>query len=1025
MPNCKFYQPTLVNISMTQSKTDHHDPAGSNWRRWDPHIHSPGTTFADQFGGEGSWDEYIERINSATPKIEALGVTDYFRLDGYKRVLEQKRNGKLSGAKFIFPNVELRYGIGSPKGSPINFHLLVSPDDPNHIDRVEDFLQSLTFKAGPNNESFRCTASSIRRLGRIHTNNDNLEDEAAFREGANQFKVNPDEFLSLWADNRWMQVNVLVAVPASSRDGTASLQGDDALAAMRQKLERMSHVIFSSRLSDRKFWLGEGVVSLENIKSTYDGPKPCIHGCDAHSLEEVGQPDLDRYTWIKGDPCFETLRQICIEPKDRVIVASAPPGAALASHTVTAITMENAPWFLTSKIQLNSGLVGIIGARGSGKTALADMIAAGGNSLSKHLTKTSFVKRATQPVNLLGDAAVTLHWADGSETKVDLSKAEYSNDFEPERIQYLSQQFVEQLCSAEGATESLIAEIERVIFNAHPQADRLMADTFSELLEIKASSGRQRRIEYERAIAQAGAKMKAQRDLKDRAKVAHSTKATLTAQNQQDKNALEGLVSKQAEQHSIDFQKVAAAASEVGSKVEAVHRRLAALETLMQEVTAFQTIGADQELDDLKHRHGSTELEDKAWANFKLKYEGDATQEIANAKSANGKLLKNFSGDAAEIKNVRTHLLETLDKGANPSFLPRGVDDLNGLSLALLQAEEERLRNLMELDEDKAKRHKRLSDKMAETVTKIVKLDKTILEAESADAEIKRLLTDRNQSYIGVFEGIIDEEQQLRDLYSPVGDRLEGASGALSKLMFSINRFVDLENWASVGEELIDARATGDFKGKGSLAKVAEQILLPAWQSGDAKEAAEAMMKFRKDYDPIFRQAAKIDKNDKDAYAEWANRISTWLYDTSHITVSYGLQYEGVEIETLSPGTRGIVLLLLYLAIDTDDDRPLLIDQPEENLDPKSIYDELVVLFRNAKLRRQIIIVTHNANLVVNTDADQVIVADCGPLKGGQLPEIHYTSGSLENRQIREMVCQILEGGEQAFRERARRLRID
>ena len=110
-----------------------------------------------------------------------------------------------------------------------------------------------------------------------------------------------------------------------------------------------------------------------------------------------------------------------------------------------------------------------------------------------------------------------------------------------------------------------------------------------------------------------------------------------------------------------------------------------------------------------------------------------------------------------------------------------------------------------------------------------------------------------------------------------------------------------------------------------------------------------------------------------------------------------GVQYEGVDIEQLSPGTRGIVLLLLYLAIDRDDDRPLIIDQPEENLDPKSIFDELVERFRRAKLRRQIIIVTHNANLVVNADADQVIIATCGPHRPGELPEISYESGGLEN----------------------------
>ena len=136
------------------------------------------------------------------------------------------------------------------------------------------------------------------------------------------------------------------------------------------------------------------------------------------------------------------------------------------------------------------------------------------------------------------------------------------------------------------------------------------------------------------------------------------------------------------------------------------------------------------------------------------------------------------------------------------------------------------------------------------------------------------------------------------------------------------------------------------------------------------------------------------------------------------------IQYDGVDIERLSQGTRGIVLLLLYLAIDEEDDRPLVIDQPEESLDPQSIFDELVTRFRSAKKRRQIIIVTHNANLVVNTDADQVIVATVGRHRPGELPQIQYESGGLENPEIRKRVCDILEGGERAFKARAKRLRL-
>jgi hypothetical protein len=102
----------------------------------------------------------------------------------------------------------------------------------------------------------------------------------------------------------------------------------------------------------------------------------------------------------------------------------------------------------------------------------------------------------------------------------------------------------------------------------------------------------------------------------------------------------------------------------------------------------------------------------------------------------------------------------------------------------------------------------------------------------------------------------------------------------------------------------------------------------------------------------------------------------------------------------------------------------LIIDQPEENLDPKSVFDELVPLFITAKTKRQVIMVTHNANLVINTDADQIIIADATAHPAHGLPVINYVAGGLEDATIRKAVCDILEGGEDAFRERARRLRV-
>ena len=184
------------------------------------------------------------------------------------------------------------------------------------------------------------------------------------------------------------------------------------------------------------------------------------------------------------------------------------------------------------------------------------------------------------------------------------------------------------------------------------------------------------------------------------------------------------------------------------------------------------------------------------------------------------------------------------------------------------------------------------------------------------------------------------------------------------------------------------------------------------------------MAGFRGAHQAELLDLSEVPKSQQADYRLWLRRFAKWLYGTSHIEISYSIDYEGVGIQKLSPGTRGIVLLLLYLALDEADDRPLIIDQPEENLDPKSVFDELVELFIAAKNIRQVILVTHNANLVVNTDADQVIVAFAGNHMPGQLPPIRYLCGGLESAEMRRYVCDILEGGEHALKERARRLRV-
>ena len=156
----------------------------------------------------------------------------------------------------------------------------------------------------------------------------------------------------------------------------------------------------------------------------------------------------------------------------------------------------------------------------------------------------------------------------------------------------------------------------------------------------------------------------------------------------------------------------------------------------------------------------------------------------------------------------------------------------------------------------------------------------------------------------------------------------------------------------------------------------------------EPEDVAEAMEKFRQEFYGELQKALRR-LPDEGPKRSRIQEVAAWLFDTSHIKVQYGITYEGTPIERLSPGTRGIVLLLMYLALDTQDRRPLFIDQPEENLDPHSVNSELVPHFRSAKQRRQVVMVTHNANLVVNTDADQVIIATSEPSGDGGLPNDH------------------------------------
>ena len=137
-----------------------------------------------------------------------------------------------------------------------------------------------------------------------------------------------------------------------------------------------------------------------------------------------------------------------------------------------------------------------------------------------------------------------------------------------------------------------------------------------------------------------------------------------------------------------------------------------------------------------------------------------------------------------------------------------------------------------------------------------------------------------------------------------------------------------------------------------------------------------------------------------------------YLFGFDYLEPKYDLKVDGKDLSELSPGERGGLLLIFYLMLDRQD-IPLVIDQPEDNLDNKSVYEILVTFIKQAKKRRQIILVTHNPNLAVVADAEQIIHVSIDKKDGKH--DFDFFSGAIEEPRINLAVVDILEGTLPAF----------
>ncbi len=152
---------------------------------------------------------------------------------------------------------------------------------------------------------------------------------------------------------------------------------------------------------------------------------------------------------------------------------------------------------------------------------------------------------------------------------------------------------------------------------------------------------------------------------------------------------------------------------------------------------------------------------------------------------------------------------------------------------------------------------------------------------------------------------------------------------------------------------------------------------------------------------------------------ESLDRLDLWFPEDS-LEVQYSARGDGqrfLSIQEGSPGQKTAALLAFLLSYGNE---PLILDQPEDDLDNHLIYDLIVTQLRAIKRHRQVIVVTHNANIVVNGDAEQVLALAA---RGGETQK--ECEGSLQEQQVRDTICTVMEGGRRAFDDRYRRIALE
>ena len=310
--------------------------------------------------------------------------------------------------------------------------------------------------------------------------------------------------------------------------------------------------------------------------------------------------------------------------------------------------VSRAPWLKTPIVELNSGLVAIIGARGSGKTALADMIATGANAQTAGQREASFLNRASSPVNHLGDAEVDLIWGDRENTGAVLQPQPFWDG--QEDVRYLSQHFVERLCASSGIATELRQAMERVVFETTNPTDRLEADGFEELAERLLEPVRMRYWDLQRQIDTIADAI-VQEDIQVERLPQWKVERTNLAKKIEGAQAeLAKLIPKGNEERAKALAALEALCAGAQATVESLRRREKRVQDLAAALTHLEETTEPTRFAAMKQQFSNAELLDGEWDALRMRFAGDRKAAIASAAERAAAAVKRATEEDPGIK---------------------------------------------------------------------------------------------------------------------------------------------------------------------------------------------------------------------------------------------------------------------------------------------------------------------------------------------------------------------------------------